>query len=114
MNRVIIAGSRDITNYSLVLDAIRDSGFVINEVVSGGARGPDSLGEKYASENDIPIKKFPADWSLGKSAGYIRNKQMAEYGTHLIAVTNGSRGTAHMIDLAKSNGLIIYVKNVNK
>lgn len=113
MNKVIIAGSRTIKDYDLVAKIIKDSGFVIDEVVSGCAAGVDFLGERYGEENNIPIKKFPADWSLGKIAGVIRNHQMRDYATHLIAISeNNSKGTAHMIRAAREKGLITYVRYI--
>ena len=74
----------------------------ITEVVSGGARGVDKLGEIWAVKNDIPIRLFPANWKEhGRSAGYIRNKEMANYADALIALWDGkSAGTRHMVDLA--------------
>lgn len=98
--KVIIAGTRDILDYELVLRAIENSGFDITEIVSGKARGVDSLGEIYAALNDLPVKEFPADWNkFGKSAGFIRNKQMADYAEALIAVWDReSAGTKNMID----------------
>ena len=81
------------------------------QIVSGTARGVDQLGEEYAKRNDLAVKKFPADWDrFGKSAGYKRNKQMAEYANALVAFWDGrSRGTKHMIDLAKAAGLSVSV-----
>lgn len=111
--KTIIAGSRDITDYKLVEQAVKDSGFTITEVVSGGARGVDSLGEQWAMENGIPIHCFPANWDAhGKAAGFIRNSDMACYADALIAITNGSRGTANMIAQAKLNSLKLFVKRI--
>jgi len=109
--KVIIAGSRIILDYSVVKQAINKSALKISEVVSGTANGVDTLGEQWAIENDIPIKKFPADWKqYGKSAGYIRNSEMAEYADALIAIWDGkSKGTSHMINLANKNGLQLFV-----
>ena len=83
------------------------------------ASGADSLAIKYAEEKGYKVKEFPADWDWhGKSAGYIRNKQMAQYATHLIAFWDGySKGTKHMIDLARKEGLkvrVIMYKKVKK
>lgn len=111
--RTIIAGSRTITDYRLVLDAIRESGFEITAIVSGRARGVDTLGERFAKEHDIPLAPFPAKWDLyGKSAGYRRNEEMARNADALIAITTGSVGTGHMIDIANQKGLKVYVKIV--
>lgn len=111
--RTIIAGSRTITDYGLVIDAVRDSGFTISEVVCGMARGVDLLGKRWAHDYGVPVKEFPADWNThGKRAGYLRNEQMAEYADALIAVTTGSPGTRHMIDIAKRKGLKVFVYRV--
>lgn len=109
--RTIIAGSRGIVDPKLVEEAIIASGFTITEVVSGGARGVDSIGERWALDNNIPIKRFPAKWHLhGKRAGPIRNSEMAEYAEALIAVWDGaSSGTQDMIIKAKCKGLEVHV-----
>lgn len=97
--RLLIAGSRNFVNYELLykeLKPIKD----ITEIISGGARGADKLGECYANLNNIPIKLFPANWNLGKQAGYLRNVDMGEYCDCAIIFWNGkSRGTKHMIDI---------------
>lgn len=75
------------------------------------ARGADSLGEQYAKERGIPVRYFPADWqTLGKSAGYQRNVQMAAYADALVAFWDGqSKGTKHMIDTARRHKLDIRI-----
>lgn len=113
--RVIIAGSRNYTNY-LELVSFCDqvlSGTESIEIVSGTARGADSMGEKYANERGYKISRFPADWNkYGKSAGYVRNKEMADYADGLIAFWDGqSKGTLHMINLAKEKSLMIRIYN---
>lgn len=60
--RVILAGGRDFSDYDEMVQGIADSGFEISQVVSGGARGADALGEKYAKKNNIELNIFPADW----------------------------------------------------
>lgn len=109
--KTIIAGSRDIVDYRWVRLAIEQSGFEITEVVSGGARGVDRLGERYAKEHNIPIKQFIPDWDgLGKKAGHVRNREMGDYADALIALWDGeSKGTKGMIDYANSKGLKVYV-----
>ena len=110
--RLIIAGSRSCTHPSILKAALeRYDLYPVAEVVSGTARGADKLGEKWATHNRIPVKKFPADWEkYGRSAGYKRNIEMAEYADALLALWDGrSRGTKHMIDIAKDKGLIVHV-----
>jgi hypothetical protein len=111
--KVIIAGSRDISDYELVVKAVEDSGFAITEVVSGTARGVDRFGERWARESNVAVKRFPANWDkYGKRAGFLRNVDMADYADALIAVWNGSTGTANMISLAKKRGLKVFVRSV--
>jgi hypothetical protein len=108
--KTIIAGGRDVTEYFHLEEALESYRNDITEVVSGGASGADALGERYARGSKLPIKRFPADWSQGKAAGPIRNRQMAEYAEALIAIWDGkSRGTANMIEEAKKRGLLVHV-----
>lgn len=109
--KVIVAGGRDFTNYALVEEAIKISGFEISQIVSGKAKGVDTLGEVWALANNIPVEAFPADWSQhGRAAGPIRNKQMAEYADALIAIWDGeSKGTANMIQQARNKRLNVFI-----
>jgi len=126
--RVIIAGTRTITDLSLIYKAVEDSGFEIEEVISGCAKGVDNLGELWAEENGVVVTKFPADWKdletkpvkiktngygqYNALAGFARNQKMADYADALIAITTGSPGTRDMIDRAKKAGLYVFVKYV--
>ena len=102
--RVIIAGSRDFQDYDM-LCKICDHLFQYTKptaIICGCARGADKLGERYAMERDIPVRYYPAHWSLyGKRAGYLRNETMAKNADALVAFWDGkSKGTKHMIELA--------------
>jgi len=112
--KVIIAGSRTLTYWKDVEEAVEESGFKISQVVSGGAAGVDANGEAWAARRNIPVKVFYPDWdTYGKSAGPMRNQQMASYADALIAVWDGkSRGTRDMIKRANVCGLRVYVKLV--
>jgi hypothetical protein len=131
--RIIIAGSRNFNDYEflkqMVLPTIKlhKEGRNVKdfEIISGCASGADSLGIKFAEEMGYKLTKYPADWdAYGKSAGYIRNIEMAEYAKQddyscLIAFWDGkSKGTKHMIDIAKKKKLtywhIYYYENMKK
>ena len=115
--KVIVAGTRDFYDYELL--EYKLNRLLVNlkdvEIVSGNAGGADSLGERYALEHELKLTKFPADWTkYGKRAGYIRNKQMAEYAQCLVAFWDGvSRGTKLMIDLAHEYKLQVRVIKFN-
>lgn len=97
--KVVIAGSRHITDRLGLVKAIEQSGFEITEVVCGKSRGVDSLGEAWARANEIPVKEMPADWAkFGKIAGPIRNSDMAKYADAAIILWDGkTKGTLNMI-----------------
>lgn len=113
--KTIIAGSRTVDKYSDVMKAILNIDWEITEVVSGTAKGADRLGERWASIHNVPLKLFPADWGhYGKSAGVIRNNEMAGYADALIALWNGwSKGTENMIDTARKKGLRVYIHMID-
>lgn len=109
--KVIICGGRDIADYEALKAAIKRSGFTISEVVSGGARGVDKMGERWADENKTDRVTFHANWGgRSKSAGPHRNSRMARYAEAVIAVWDGkSTGTEDMILKAKRAGLQVHV-----
>ena len=110
--KLLIAGGRDFDNYKILqqIGNILLEKCTISEVVSGTARGADKLGERWANENNILVKQFPADWSLGKQAGYLRNETMGKYCDCALIFWDGqSRGTKHMIDILKRLGKKYYL-----
>lgn len=130
--RIIIAGTRtynDLTTLTNIANHIINinlykKGYKASdiEIVCGMAKGADELGEKFAKAYGHNISYFPAEWEkYGRSAGYLRNKTMAEYASYkkgygaLIAFWDGkSKGTNHMINLAKEYGLKVFIYNYIK
>ncbi len=105
--KMIVAGSRTITDRRWICDVLDATAhdIAISEIVSGCCRGVDKVGEDWAYQHGIVIARFPADWSLGKKAGPLRNAQMADYGDILVAFWDGdSRGTKSMIDEMSKRG----------
>ncbi len=110
--RVIIAGGRDFDDYGLLCESCdrllaqkHQTHSIV--IVSGAARGADTLGERYAHERGYAVEQYPANWEQdGKAAGFIRNAQMASVADTLIAFWDGhSRGTAHMINQARQKSI---------
>ena len=121
--RVIVAGSRTATSeatYRLLeqkLDRILKNKSVTHDIVivSGTASGADRLGERYAASRTYRVDRYPADWTtFGKRAGYLRNEEMAMNADALVALWDGeSRGTQHMINIAKEHYLPTRIINFN-
>ena len=118
--KILVVGSRNFNNYELLKNTIDATAEVYDdiEIVSGGAKGADSLAEQYAKEKGYALKIFPADWNkYGKSAGYRRNAEMHKYISEFkdrlcVAFWDGqSKGTQHNFELAAQyKNPIILVK----
>jgi hypothetical protein len=106
--RCVIAGSRTIKDYDLILEAFTKCDWCdkITEIVSGTANGVDILGERLAFDKDLKCSRFPADWNKhGKKAGHMRNAVMANYTDIAIIVWDGkSKGTLNMIKCMEKLG----------
>jgi predicted Rossmann fold nucleotide-binding protein DprA/Smf involved in DNA uptake len=105
--KLIIAGSRSLEDYSWMeakLNKILSDTSEPVVVISGGAKGADRLGERYAEERGFEVVVMPAEWEKhGKKAGYLRNKQMAEQCTHAVIFWDGeSPGSRHMISICEN------------
>lgn len=125
--KLIIAGSRSITDYEIVKQAVIASGYWKQykhslEIVCGMALhwkwkenpdsgGVDRLGYEFAKRNNLVLHEFPADWHrYGKRAGFMRNEAMGDFAKaqegRLLAIWDGeSKGTVGMVAYAKKIGL---------
>lgn len=103
--KVLVCGGRDFQDYERV-KRILDT-LVITTIISGLARGADSLGCRYAHEKRLILRGFPAKWNLyGKRAGFIRNKQMLDEGKpDLVVAFPGGVGTNMMCELTIKAGI---------
>jgi hypothetical protein len=103
--RVLVCGSREYRDHDhvfAVLDAIH-ARTPIGVVINGGASGADSLGRNWAADRGVEWFTVHADWSLGPSAGPLRNQQMLELGDgppDLVVAFPGNKGTADMVNRA--------------
>lgn len=114
---IIVAGSRKFTDYQiftyhleLFLQHLSVEEDVLNNCIFVTGRafsGPDDMIITWCKEHQKPWIEFIANWDAeGKGAGFIRNAKMADIGTHLLSYWDGeSRGTKHMIDIAKKRSL---------
>lgn len=104
--------------------AEEEHGVVPTVVLSGKARGVDTLGEEWARARNIPVEDYPANWDDVEAegaivrtrpdgsrynlvAGFWRNEEMAQNADALVAVVTGSSGTADMVRRAKFHKLVI-------
>lgn len=113
--KIIVAGSRTISDKDFVFVTIDKTKFNITELVSGGAKGVDSTAEEWAKSRNIPIKRFLPHYTIdnAKFAPLLRNTDMATYADGLIAIWDGkSKGTRHMINCMKSLNKPIEISEI--
>ena len=113
--KLIIAGSRSFRDYQLLCQTLAPDRHRITQVLTGGARGADQLGFRWALKHHIRSRCFAADWErFGKAAGARRNHQMAQPGDVLVAFhVHNSPGTAHMIACMRALGKPVVVIRVD-
>ena len=115
MLKVIVAGGRDLNDFDLLtkkLDILFSKRADV-VIISGMAKGADSLAVKYAEENKLRVSEFPAQWTKhGNASGFRRNIEMARFADACVCFWNGkSVGTKQMIDTAKRMNLKLRVIN---
>lgn len=96
-----IIGSRTFNDYD-ILTQVLEKFTKPSSIVSGGAKGADSLAKKYANKNGINIIEHKPDWSIGRHAGLLRNTKIIDDSDIIIAFWDGSsKGTQDSINKAK-------------
>lgn len=107
--KLAVVGSRTFIDYDYMCQTLK--WFDIKQIISGGAKGADALAKRYAEEHNIDYKEFPANWDKhGKSAGYIRNKQIVDAADEVVAFWDGeSKGTQHTITITEEQGKPLHV-----
>ena len=114
--RILITGSRDWTDYDTIHKAIGEAWLTYGRpyatvVVHGKAKGADYLSGVAAKRMGFTVEEHPADWSFGKVAGYLRNKEMVDAGADvcLAFIKNNSKGATMCADLAGKAGIPVHI-----
>jgi hypothetical protein len=119
MTKLLVCGSRTITNsawiFSEIEKYISESNLQYSDIhiIEGSAKGVDKIAKQFADDRNIPAIEMPADWSIGKHAGILRNIKMYENTDEVLILWDGnSRGTRHTIGLCEKGNkpytIIIY------
>ncbi len=117
--RVVVGGSRTFQDYSFLSHALdRCLSRIMKEyqiiILSGHCRGTDALAERYAKERGLSLEIYPADWSLGRKAGPLRNQKMIDLADYVVAFPGGGPGTKSLIRLAEKKGLPMRIYPVEE
>jgi hypothetical protein len=114
--QVLICGSRNWTNRARIQSVLVNLLIRTKEphltIITGGARGVDTIAHEEALRQGYLTKVFPAEWEkYGKSAGFKRNLQMLDQNPdRVIAFWDGkSKGTEHTITEANKRGIEVEI-----
>ena len=109
--QLIIAGARTFTDYPRLCQVLAPDRHRITQVLTGGARGAEQLGYRWAWKHTVRHQLFRAEWErFGKPAGVRRNHHMAQAGDVLVVCGDDpSPGTAHMIACMRALGKPVVV-----
>lgn len=110
--KLAIVGSRKVKD--IVIGAYMPDD--VTEIVSGGAKGVDTLAKEYAEKYSIKYTEFLPDYSAyGRVAPLRRNDEIIAYADEILAFWDGkSRGTAYTINNAKKQGKPVSVVYTDK
>lgn len=110
--KAIICGGRDFSNYDYLcisMDQCR-KWWNLTTIITGGARGADTLGHRWAVSRKLDTEVYPADWDrFGKGAGFIRNELMLSMGPSVVIAYKGGNGTEHMINISRQANVPVFI-----
>ena len=112
MHEILVCGGRDFQDseylFKMLDIALRLHPDMV--VISGAARGADTLAVEWAKSRGVPFKEFPAEWAKhGRSAGPKRNQKMLdENNVKLVLAFKGGSGTVDMVRRATQAGIMVY------
>ena len=108
ITRIAIIGSRNYPLPEQVRNFVKELSQHNDEltIVSGGARGVDSIAVEAAEAAGAKTKVWPADWEKhGRKAGILRNYDIVNDAQRVVAFWDlQSRGTMHSMRIAKERG----------
>lgn len=119
VTRIAIGGSRYYTDYerfaAIVDQDLAELGLEEEVILlSGHARGVDTMVERYAQEHGLRVEIFQADWSLGRVGGPLRNQRMVAAADYVIAFPGGGPGTRSLISLSRKKGILLRIHDVSE
>ena len=108
--KAAIVGSRSINSYEVVKAILSQYKFI--QIISGGAKGVDTLAEQYSEESNLmkPLVILPNWKQYNRGAGAVRNREIVDKSDFVIAIWDGkSKGSLISINYAKNNNKPVYV-----
>lgn len=110
--KAIVCGGRDYSDSKYLESTLAQcvKWWKLTKIITGGARGADSLAHNWAARNRLATEIVYADWDThGKSAGMIRNRKMLELKPDVVIAFSGGTGTENMITIARKAGVPVFI-----
>jgi hypothetical protein len=113
--KLAVIGSRSFADRSLLFRTLDECRHRIRLIVSGGARGADSLAQEWASERGVPCRVIRPKWKddhgrFDRSAGFKRNGDVVNNADEVLAFWDAqSAGTRHAIELARKQNKAVQI-----
>jgi len=117
--KLLVCGGRDYTDEGTAFKVLDHVSKPVDTIISGAAKGADTIGSNWAKTRGKSLLEFPANWgAYGKSAGPIRNMQMLVEGSpDFVLAFPGGKGTEHMLSISEHEGIpttrVIFVFGSN-
>jgi hypothetical protein len=109
MTRILITGSRDWIDADSIEHALELFRLPLVVVHGDCPTGADAIAKRWADATDgARQESHPADWSLGKKAGPLRNQEMVDLGGYYACLAfplGESRGTRDCMRRAEKAGI---------
>ena len=112
---IAIVGSRNAGNINLAQELEKRINIMEGDaIVSGGARGIDTLAASYAKERNLKLIELRPDYAkYGRGNMFIRNRAIVEAADMVVAFWDGeSRGTKYSIDYANKIGRTTLIVSI--
>lgn len=110
--KAIVCGGRTFLDLDYVYSSLDHclKWWKLNYIITGGAKGADSLAHLWAKERKLTTHVVQADWDThGKAAGMIRNKHMLTLEPDVVIAFPGGPGTENMITLSRKAGVPVFI-----
>lgn len=110
--KAIVCGGRNFSDSKYLEEGLRQcmKWWNLNYIVTGGAKGADTLAHSWAAKHGLMTKIMYADWDThGKAAGIIRNREMLGEKPDVVIAFDGGIGTENMITISRKAGVPVFI-----
>lgn len=115
--KTIVCGGRDFKDLKYLFQVMDLclGWWKLETIITGGAKGADSLAHEWACRRKLQTEVYHADWDThGKAAGMIRNRLMLQQEPNVVIAFPGSSGTENMITISRKAGIPVFIPGAGK